>query len=93
MVQPKEGALPTVVRSTWVAAAAIFVINLPFGYWRAGLRKLSPRWFVAIHLPVGLAIALRLATRVPFRFATLPVFVAAFFLGQSAGGRFRPRQV
>jgi hypothetical protein len=70
-------------------AILIFVMNLPFGAWRAGLRKLSPTWFVAIHLPVVLAIGMRILIGVPFRLATLPLYVAAFFLGQLTGGRAR----
>jgi hypothetical protein len=74
-----------------LAALAIFALNLPFGYWRGGLRKLSPAWFVAIHAPVPLAIALRWAMGLPFRLATLPLFVAAFFTGQFLGARLRRR--
>ena len=70
-------------------ALLIFAMNLPFGAWRAGLRKLSPAWFVAIHLPVVLAIATRILMGVPSRLVTLPLYVAAFFLGQLAGGRLR----
>lgn len=70
-------------------AILIFVVNLPFGAWRAGLRKLSPAWFVAIHLPVVLVIGMRILMGVPFRLVTLPLYVAAFFLGQLAGARAR----
>jgi hypothetical protein len=77
---------------TLLVAAAIFAINLPFGFWRAGLRKLSPAWFVAIHAPVPLAIGLRWAAGVPFRWVTLPLFVAAFFGGQFAGARLRRKR-
>lgn len=69
------------------AMAAIFAINLPFGYWRAGLRKLSPAWFVAIHAPIPLAVGLRFAMGLPFELATLPLFVAAYFAGQMLGAR------
>ena len=68
-------------------ALLIFAINLPFGAWRARLRKLSPTWFVAIHLPVVLAIGMRILIGVPFRLITLPLYVTAFFFGQLAGGR------
>ena len=68
-------------------AFLIFVMNLPFGAWRARLRKLSPAWFVAIHLPVVLAIGMRILIGVPFRLVTLPLYVAAFFLGQLTGSR------
>ena len=79
------------IHSIWVVLALIFAVNLPFGYWRAGVRKFSPAWFVAVHAPVALAIAMRLAAGIPFRFVTLPLFVAAFFAGQMTGGRLRPR--
>ena len=75
-----------------LVALAILVINLPFGYWRAGVRKFSPAWFAAVHLPVPLAVGLRYAVGLPFRLATLPVFVAAFFGGQVLGARLRARR-
>jgi hypothetical protein len=61
-----------------VAMCATFLLNLPFGYWRARLRKFSPAWFVAIHAP--------------FRWGALPFFVAAYFGGQLVGNRWRLRQ-
>jgi hypothetical protein len=30
-----------------IVAIGVFVVNLPFGFWRAGVRKLSLPWFVA----------------------------------------------
>ncbi len=73
----------------WAVAAAIVALNLPFGYWRAGVRKLSPSWFVAVHAPVPLAIGLRLASGLGWHWKTLPLFVAAFFAGQVLGGKGR----
>lgn len=67
----------------------IMALNLPFGYWRAGVRKFSVPWFVAIHVPVVLAIGLRWVCGIPFQLSTLPLFVAAFFSGQLLGGRLR----
>jgi hypothetical protein len=72
-------------------ALLILLLNLPFGYWRGGVRKFSPQWFVAVHAPVPLAIGLRFALGLGFRLATLPLFVAAFFGGQFLGGRLRQR--
>lgn len=72
-----------------LAAAIVFLLNLPFGYWRAGLRKLSTAWFVAIHAPVPLVVALRWGLGLPFRWTTLPLFVVAYFAGQWAGARLR----
>lgn len=75
------------------AALAIFALNVPFGYWRAGLPKLSPLWFVAIHAPIPLAIGLRFAMGIPFRLATMPIFIAAFFLGQWTGAAIRDSRI
>jgi hypothetical protein len=74
-----------------LAIGATFLVNLPFGLWRAGLRKLSPTWFVAIHAPVPIVIGLRWALGLPFRWALLPLFVAAYFGGQFVGSRLRLR--
>ena len=65
------------------------LMNLPFGYWRAGSRKFSLVWFVAIHAPVILTIGLRVVLGVPFRLATLPLFVLAFVGGQFLGAKIR----
>ncbi len=74
----------------WIAAAAVLIGNIPFGYWRANVRKFSVQWVLAIHVPVVLAIALRILGGIPFEPATLALMVAAFFLGQTAGQRIRP---
>ena len=77
---------------TTLAAAIVFLLNLPFGYWREGLRKLSAAWFVAIHAPVPLVVALRWGLGLPFSWRSLPFFVAAYFTGQWAGARLRRRR-
>ena len=73
----------------WTVALLVFLINLPFGYWRASVRKLSPQWFLAVHLPVPLVIALRVYSGLGWRPVSFPVLVGAFFLGQFVGGRLR----
>jgi hypothetical protein len=70
-----------------IVAAAVFLINLPFGYWRAQTPTRSRRWFLAIHLPVPFVIALRFLSGLGWQLATFPVLVGAFFLGQFIGGR------
>lgn len=75
--------------SIWIAAAGIAAINLPFGYWRAGVRKFSVPWFAAVHIPVPIAIGMRLLMHMPLRFVSLPIFVAAFFTGQAIGAKLR----
>jgi hypothetical protein len=71
----------------WIVAVIVFLLNLPFGFWRARLRKFSWLWILAIHLPVPLVIALRFYSDIGFQFVTFPVLIGAFFLGQFAGGK------
>ena len=75
-----------------LAIAVTFVINLPFGYWRAGVRKFSPAWFVAVHAAVPLVIALRSVLDLPFRWVAFPLFVAAYFGGQTVGARLHQQR-
>jgi len=79
--------------SLLLATLVTFVINIPFGYLRAGQKKLSFRWFLYIHLPVPLVILVRYLFELGFEIITYPFLVAAFFLGQAFGAviftRFR----
>jgi hypothetical protein len=70
-------------------AFAIVAVNVPFGYWRAGLRNFSRSWFVAVHAPVPLVVVLRLLFGVVWRLASLPILVGAYFAGQLLGGLLR----
>jgi hypothetical protein len=70
-------------------AAATLVLNLPFGFWRAGVRKYSPAWFLAVHATVPLIVGMRLAAGLGWRLSTFPVLIGAFFGGQLIGGRIR----
>ena len=63
----------------------VFVINIPFGYWRSNVKAYSLQWFLAIHIPVPCIIALRLASEIGFAWYTYLFLVTAFFLGQKAG--------
>ena len=67
-------------------AIAVFLLNLPFGIWRARSRKFSRSWFLAVHVPVPGVIALRIFSGLGWRFVTFPVLVGAFFAGQFLGG-------
>ncbi|RLC32232.1 MAG: hypothetical protein DRH37_01140 [Deltaproteobacteria bacterium] len=77
------------MHNLWIAALAVFVLNLPFGFWRAGVRKLSVPWFMAIHLPVPLVVAIRFMTGLGWHLVTFPVLISAFFSGQFIGGKLR----
>jgi hypothetical protein len=76
----------------WAVAAAVLALNLPFGYWRQGVRKFSLAWFVAVHAPVPIVAILRAASGLGFQWSTLPVMLAAYFLGQFLGGWLRARR-
>lgn len=75
--------------SLWAVAVLVFLINLPFGFWRAGAEKLSRQWFLAVHLPVPLVVALRVFSGLGWRPVSFPILIGAFFLGQYAGGLLR----
>ena len=68
-----------------IVALLTFIVNIPFGYWRAKTKKLSKEWFLAVHLPVPLIVFFRLLMGVHLNIPTLVVFVIAFFLGQRFG--------
>ena len=73
----------------WTVALLVFLLNLPFGYWRASSKKFSRQWFLAVHLPVPLVIALSLYSGMGWKPVSFPVLVGAFFLGQFVGGKVR----
>ena len=80
--------MPESARLALVAAAGL-ILNIPFGFWRGGVRKFSLPWFVAVHAPVPLVYLVRLAAGVSWSLTILPVLVGAFFTGQFLGSRLR----
>jgi len=73
----------------WFAGVLVFLINMPFGYWRSRVRKFSAQWILAIHMPVPLIVACRIFLGLGWHLSTFPVLVGAFFAGQFAGGRLQ----
>lgn len=69
----------------------VFVINIPFGYWRSNVKSFSLQWFLAIHIPVPIIIALRLGSDIGFAWYTYAFLVTAFFLGQQTGSAVMKR--
>jgi hypothetical protein len=69
----------------FLASLATFIINLPFGYFRGGFRKLSFMWFLMIHLPVPLVVLIRRFNHLHLTWALAPFLVGSFFLGQFVG--------
>jgi hypothetical protein len=68
-----------------IVTVTVFLLNIPFGYWRAHVRKFSAQWFLAIHIPVPFIVALRLLSGIGFGWYTYLFLVGGFFLGQQAG--------
>jgi len=71
----------------WNVALIVFILNLPFGYWRANTKKFSREWFLSIHIPIPFVIAIRILSGLGWRLITFPVLVSAFFAGQFLGGK------
>jgi len=70
-------------------ALAVLFLNLPFGYWRAGVRRYSLAWFLAVHAPVPLVVGFRVLAGLGWHLSTVPVLALAFLAGQWLGGRVR----
>ncbi|RLD93116.1 MAG: hypothetical protein DRJ29_06560 [Bacteroidetes bacterium] len=69
----------------------VFVLNIPFGYWRANVKRFSTQWFLAIHIPVPFIVAMRILGDVGFSWHTYVFLVGGFFLGQKLGSMLMKR--
>lgn len=74
-----------------VMAALTFLLNLPMGYWRQGVRKFSWQWIVAIHAMVPVIILMRRLLDVGFVWWSFLITVPCYFGGQFVGARLRRR--
>jgi hypothetical protein len=77
------------MQNLWVVALDILLVNLPFGFWRAGTRKFSLQWFLAVHVPVPFVVGIRFLAGFGLNLTTFPVFIFAYFTGQYIGGKIR----
>jgi len=75
--------------SLWTAALLVFLINLPFGYWRASVRRRSGQWLLALLLPALLVVALEIYSGLGRKLVSFPVLAVSFYTGQFVGGRVR----
>jgi hypothetical protein len=73
----------------WWAAFFVFFINIPFGYWRARVRRFSTQWILAIHIPVPFVVACRFLLHLGWHIGTFPVLIGAFFAGQFTGAKLQ----
>jgi hypothetical protein len=67
----------------------VFIVNIPFGYWRARVPRFSAQWILAVHIPVPIVIFCRYFFGIGWHLVTFPLFIGAFFAGQFAGGKFQ----
>ncbi len=74
-----------------ILSLAIFIFNIPFGYWRANVKKFSFQWVLSVHIPVPFIILARIFSDVGFAWYTYVFFVSAFFLGQKLGSIIRKK--
>jgi len=72
-----------------MVTAGVLVLNIPFGFWRAGVRKFSLPWILAVHLPIPCVVTLRLLTGLGWSLASFPFVIAAYVTGQYLGGTLR----
>jgi hypothetical protein len=76
-----------------IVSISVLLFNIPFGYWRAGVKKSSLQWILAIHLAVPFVILLRLYSDIGFALYTYPVLITAYFLGQLSGAKIYNRRL
>ena len=76
----------------WTSAllfVVALVVNLPFGYLRAGQRPRSLKWFLYIHIPIPFVVMTRYVFELGIKF--VPVSLVGAVLGQYLGGRIKPK--
>ena len=66
---------------------ATFIVNIPFGYLRGGVKKFSFWWFLAIHFPVPVVIMIREFHGLELSWTLAPFLTGSYFLGQYIGKR------
>jgi hypothetical protein len=71
---------------------AVFLLNIPCGFWRQGLKKLSPLWFVAIHLPIPFIVAARIMLNIHLSGTYFLLVVPAYLIGQKLGAILRRKR-
>ncbi len=72
-----------------IISLIIFVINIPFGYWRSNVKKFSLQWLLAVHIPIPFIVLLRIYSDIGFIWYTYPFLLGSFFIGQSTGSYIR----
>lgn len=68
-----------------------FVLNIPFGYLRSKCKRLSFTWFLYIHAPIPLIVALRILMEMSYK--AIPLILISAVLGQFLGGKLNPKRI
>lgn len=68
-----------------IISLSVLLLNIPFGYWRANVKRFSLQWFLSVHIPVPFIIALRIMSNIGFSWYSYVFLVTAFFIGQRLG--------
>lgn len=63
----------------------VFIINIPFGFWRKSQKRFSLNWFLSIHIPVIISIVLRYLCDITFEWLYILLFAFMFIMGQYLG--------
>lgn len=64
---------------------SVFLLNIPFGYWRANIKSKSLKWFATIHIPVLITIIIRFQSGIDFSLFSVLLNVFSFTSGQFLG--------
>ncbi len=65
----------------------VFLVNLPFGYFRSRATRFSRQWMMAVHIPVPFIFLLRIFSG--FGWTVIPLLMLSDVAGQFAGGKLR----
>jgi hypothetical protein len=63
----------------------VFLINIPFGYWRANTKSRSIEWLATIHIPVIIIIFIRFQFDIDFTIISVLTNIFSFISGQYIG--------
>ena len=69
----------------------VLLFNIPFGYWRENVRKLSFQWFIAVHLPVLVIAFIRIRLTLGWEYSLVLLLGGAYFCGQLLGAQWNRR--
>ncbi len=73
----------------YIFILVIYLMNIPFGYWRACVPRFSRNWYLAIHIPVPAIVLLRIYFDLGWGWQSYVMLLSAFFLGQLTGKLIR----